>query len=180
MSHIQKRWLVAAVAIAMGCIGMPWGHAQTRQDITTRFASSLTDVPKGALPVKGSLYVPAYSSVSLSHGRARADFSVTLSVHNVSEKYPLVLTRIAYFDTTGDLVQTYLSSPIALKPFATIEVYISVNDIRGGTGANFVIDWAAASREATPLAEALMLGGIGNATYSFISPGRPIIREPAE
>jgi hypothetical protein len=112
--------------------------------------------------------------MSLSHGRVRADFSVTLSIHNVAEDRPLVLTRIAYFDTAGTLVESYLESPIALKPFATVEVFIAVNDVRGGTGANFVVDWSAEGRIAEPLVEALMLGGIGAERYSFISRGRPI------
>jgi hypothetical protein len=63
--------------------------------------------------------VPVYSSVSMSQGKLRADFSVTLSVHNASETRPLVLTRIAYYDTAGKLVESYLKSPIALKPFST-------------------------------------------------------------
>ena len=36
-------------------------------------------------PVSGAFYVPVYSSVSMSQGKLRADFSVTLSVHNASK-----------------------------------------------------------------------------------------------
>lgn len=162
-------WLAASV------------HAQpsqgaANQGIAAHFASSLTSVPKGSLPVKGAIYVPAYSSVFLSSGKVRVDFSVTLSVHNVSEDKPLVLTKIAYFDTAGTLVQSFLPSPVALKPFATVQVSIPVTDVRGGAGANFVVEWAAEARIAEPLVEALMLGTVGNASYSFISPGRPIIK----
>ena len=71
----------------------------------------------------------------MSQGKLRADFSVTLSVHNASETRPLVLKRIAYFDTSGKMVESYLKSPIALKPFSTIEVFVPTTDIRGGTGA---------------------------------------------
>lgn len=142
--------------------------------ILRRFGASLTTLPAIPLPTKGSIYVPAYSSVSLSQGRIRADFSVTLSLHNLSEQAPLVVSRIAYFDTSGTLVQDYVAKPIALKPFATIEVFIPVNDVRGGTGANFVIDWAMAEGGAAPLAEALMIGGLGTSNYAFVSQGRPI------
>ena len=93
--------------------------------------------------------MPVYSSVSMSQGRLRADFSVTLSVHNASETRPLVLKRIAYFDTSGKMVESYLKSPIALKPFATIEVASATTDVRGGTGANFVVDWAPPPRRRT-------------------------------
>jgi hypothetical protein len=118
--------------------------------------------------------VPVYSSVSMSQGKLRADFSVTLSIHNASETRPLVLKRIAYFDTSGKAVESYLASPIALKPFATIEVSIATTDVRGGTGANFVVDWAAAGEIAEPVVEALMVGGVGSGHYAFISQGRPI------
>ena len=53
---------------------------------------------------------------------------------------PPILKRIAYFDTSGKMVESYLKSPVALKPFSTIEVFIAANDVRGGTGANFVVD----------------------------------------
>lgn len=138
------------------------------------FAASLTAVPSENLAVSGAFYVPVYSSVSMSQGKLRADFSVTLSVHNASETRPLVLKRIAYFDTSGKMVESYLKSPVALKPFATVEVFIPASDVRGGTGANFVVDWAAASEIAEPAVEALMVGSVGPGHYAFISQGRPI------
>ncbi len=148
--------------------------AQTGPGIEQRFASSLTALPSEKLGVTGSFYVPAYSSVSMSQSKLRADFSVTLSVHNASETRPLVLRRIAYFDTGGRMVESYLKAPVALKPFSTIEVFVPTTDVRGGTGANFVVDWAATAEIAEPVVEALMVGGLGNGHYAFISQGRPI------
>lgn len=142
--------------------------------IEQNFAPSLTAVPAEPLTVSGGFYVPVYSSVSMSQGKLRADFAVTLSVHNASETRPLVVKRIAYFDTSGKMVETYLKAPIALKPFATIEVFVATSDVRGGTGANFVVDWAAAGEIAEPVVEALMVGGVGAGHYAFISQGRPI------
>jgi hypothetical protein len=84
------------------------------------------------------------------------------------------LKRIAYFDTEGKLVESYLKAPIALKPFATVEVFIATSDVRGGTGANFVVDWAATGEIAEPAVEALMVGSVGPGHYAFISQGRPV------
>ncbi|MBR0694209.1 DUF3124 domain-containing protein [Bradyrhizobium lablabi] len=148
--------------------------AQSSGTVEQNFANSLTTVPSGPLAVSGALYVPVYSSVSMSQGKLRADFSVTLSVHNASETSPLVLKRIAYFDTSGNMVESYLKSPVALKPFSTIEVSIATADTRGGTGANFVVDWAAPGEIAEPVVEALMVGSVGAGHYAFISQGRPI------
>jgi hypothetical protein len=148
--------------------------AQAARPLEQAFASSLTDVPAQAQTVSGAIYVPAYSSVSIVQGKVRADFSVTLSIHNASQTKPLVLRKIAYFDTSGQLVQDYLQKPIAIKPFGAIEIFVSQNDVRGGTGANFLVEWGAAGPIAEPVVEALMVGGIGAGHYAFISQGRPI------
>jgi hypothetical protein len=161
----------------LGCLSILHVHgaqAQAAGSIEQNFAGSLTTVPAENPAVSGAFYVPVYSSVSMSQGKLRADFSVTLSVHNASETRPLVLKRIAYFDTAGKLVESYLKAPIALKPFSTVEVFIAATDVRGGTGANFVVDWAATGEIAEPAVEALMVGSVGSGHYAFITQGRPI------
>jgi hypothetical protein len=152
----------------------PAAQAQAAAGIEQTFSGSLTAMPTENLAVTGAFYVPVYSSVSMSQGKSRADFSVTLSIHNASETRPLVLRRIAYFDTGGKMVESYLKAPVALKPFSTIEVFVPTTDVRGGTGANFVVDWAATGEIVEPVVEALMVGGLGSGHYAFISQGRPI------
>jgi hypothetical protein len=174
MCHsLTGRFFCTALLCLLAIYG-PVARAQTSAGIEQTFANSLTTVPTENLAVAGAFYVPAYSSVSMSQGKTRADFSVTLSIHNASETRPLVLKRIAYFDTGGKMVESYLKAPIALKPFSTIEVFVPTTDVRGGTGANFVVDWAATGEIAEPVVEALMLGGLGSGHYAFISQGRPI------
>jgi hypothetical protein len=174
MCHTLMRACLAAVLACFALIHTSTAQAQAVNSIEQTFAASLTAVPPENLAVSGAFYVPVYSSVSMSQGKARADFSVTLSVHNASETRPLVLKRIAYFDTSGKMVESYLKAPVALKPFSTIEVFIPTSDVRGGTGANFVVDWAATGEIAEPAVEALMVGGIGAGHYAFISQGRPV------
>jgi hypothetical protein len=171
MCHIRR---VAAALACLLTMHVNAANAQTAGGIERTFADSLTPMPSENLAVSGAFYVPAYSSVSMSQGKLRADFSVTLSIHNASETRPLVLRRIAYFDTAGKLVESYLKGPVALKPFSTVEIFVPVTDIRGGTGANFVVDWAAAGDIAEPVVEALMLGGLGSGHYAFVSQGRPV------
>jgi len=161
----------------LACLPMmrtPTAQAQTAPGIEQTFSGSLTAMPSEILGVSGAFYVPVYSSVSISQGKVRADFSVTLSIHNASETRPLVLRRIAYFDTNGKMVENYLKAPVALKPFSTVEVFVPTTDVRGGTGANFVVDWAATGEIAEPVVEALMFGGLGSGHYAFISQGRPL------
>ena len=174
MCHTLIKAAFLVLLAAMLQVPVPQARAQGAGALEKNFADSLTAMPSEPLSVSGGFYVPVYSSVSMSQGKLRADFSVTLSVHNASETRPLVVKRIAYFDTTGKMVESYLKAPVALKPFATIEIFIPTSDVRGGTGANFVVDWAAAGEVAEPAVEALMVGGIGAGHYAFISQGRPI------
>jgi hypothetical protein len=161
------------VALALALAAAP-ASSQTTPTLEQANAGALTPVPAGELNVTGAFYVPAYSSVLLSQGKLRVDFAVTLSVHNASQDKPLVLRRLAYFDGNGKLVEDYLKQPVALKPLATVEVYIPEQDVRAGTGANFLVDWASVGEIAEPVTEALMLGSVGNRHFSFISQGRAI------
>jgi hypothetical protein len=172
--HMRTGPLVLAVLACLSITYAPAAQAEAAGGVEQTFANSLTALPTENVAATGSFYVPVYSSVSMSQGKVRADFSVTLSIHNASETRPLVLRRIAYFDTSGNMVESYLKGPVALKPFSTIEVFVPTTDIRGGTGANFVVDWAATDEIAEPVVEALMVGGIGSGHYAFTTQGRPV------
>ena len=174
MCHIRMGCYCLAILAYLLMMRTPAAQAQTAPGIEQTFSGSLTAMPSEILGVSGAFYVPVYSSVSISQGKVRADFSVTLSIHNASETRPLVLRRIAYFDTNGKMVENYLKAPVALKPFSTVEVFVPTTDVRGGTGANFVVDWAATGEIAEPVVEALMFGGLGSGHYAFISQGRPL------
>jgi hypothetical protein len=174
MCHIRTGCRLLLLLALLSIARAPAALAEPAASIEQAFASSLTAMPSESLDVSGTLYVPVYSSVSMSQGKARADFSVTLSVHNASETRPLVLRRIAYFDTTSKLVESYLKTPVALKPFSTVEVFVPTTDIRGGTGANFVVDWAATGEIAEPVIEALMVGSLGAGHYAFTTQGRSL------
>ena len=163
-------WLIALLGSFASALP---AAAQSKVNIEQSFADSLTALPKEELAVAGGFYVPAYSSVAMSQGKLRVDFSVTLSVHNASETQALVVKRIAYFDTAGKQVESYLKAPVALRPLATVSIFIPTDDVRGGTGANFLVDWAATGEITEPVVEALMVGGVANAHYAFISQGRP-------
>ncbi|TYL83452.1 DUF3124 domain-containing protein [Bradyrhizobium cytisi] len=170
------RHMRASLATAMLLCPLAFAEpaaAQPKVNLEQAFADSLTALPKEELAVSGGFYVPAYSSVAMSQGKLRVDFSVTLSVHNASETQALVVRRIAYFDTAGKQVESYLKAPVAVKPLATVSIFIPTDDVRGGTGANFIVDWAATGEIAEPVVEALMVGGVANAHYAFISQGRP-------
>jgi hypothetical protein len=144
-------------------------------DFRTQYKDSLTELPAAsALSAKGTIYVPAYSRVYGTGDRKLIELSTTLRIDNTSATKPLVLERIEYFDTTGKLVQRYLSEPVALRPFGSIEIVVPADDDRGGAAANFIVEWSGNGPIAEPLVEAVMIGSQENTSYSFVSPGRPI------
>jgi hypothetical protein len=138
------------------------------------FQASLAEAAPAEARVRGTIYVPAYSAIRAGSGRGRIDLATTLSIHNTSREKPLLLERIDYHNTEGELVQSHLDQPVALKPLGTIEVFVANADLRGGTGANFMIDWAAHGPISEPVAEAVMIGTQGTTSYSFVSQGRAI------
>ena len=67
-----------------------------------------------------------------------------------------------------------LAGPVALKSFGTVEMFVPRDDLRGGTGANFVVEWAAEGATSEPVIETVMMGSMGATSYSFVSQGRSV------
>jgi hypothetical protein len=82
---------------------------------------------------------------------------------------------VDYFETSGELVERYICESIAIRPLGTIEIFVSTGDTRGGSGANFVVDWSAGPTISDPLIEAVMVGSLGTNGFSLVSRGQPIV-----
>ena len=80
--------------------------------------------------------------------------------------------RRRYFDTNGQLVAEYVESSRQLAPMATTEFVISRSDDRGGTGANFTVEWGAEEAVYEPVVEAVMISAAGTQGLSLLSPAR--------
>lgn len=176
--RLHQTALRIALVIVL-CAHLSPASAQGRRaapvDALAPFKDSLLAPPDGAqLTRHQSVYVPVYSSVADAGGQKRLDFSVTLSIRNVAENAPLVLERIDYHDTAGRLVQHYLQQPVAVRPLGTVEIFIPTDDVRGGTGAKFIVGWAAAGAMPAPVIQAVMVGGVANRSYALTTEGVPI------
>jgi len=165
--HVREQGRMALSEMRSGPL-----HAQVADPVHL-FQASLAEAYPASTQVRRTVYVPAYPAIRIMSGRSRIDLATTLSIHNTSRDKPLLLKRINYHDTDGELIQSYLEEPVALRPLGTIEIFVAGEDRRAGSGANFVVDWAADGPISEPVIEAVMIGTQGNATYSFVSPGRP-------
>ncbi len=125
-----------------------------------------------SLNKSGKVYVPVYSNIYQRSRNERTALTSTLSIHNTSETDTLFISRIDYFNTEGKLVKKYLESPIYLNTFETIEYVVDEEDDSGGSGANFVVEWYG-NRKLNPLFQAVMIGGLGNKSFSFSTEGVP-------
>jgi len=147
------------------------GAAAPTENWLSRFKDSLTTPPEPAsITVHQQTYVPVYSSVAGAGGLSRLDFSATLAIRNTSASKPLVVEHIDYRDTAGNLIERYVDHPVAVKPYATIEVMIATADVRGGTGASFVVAWGAVGPIEEPVIQAVMIGVSGPRSFSFLAP----------
>ena len=127
------------------------------------------------------VYVSVYSSIylGLQFEPMMVNLAATVSVRNVSDRHPLILTHARYYDSAGKAVRDYVTAPAELGAMATVEYVVKRDDIAGGPGANFVIEWAGPADMDDPIVEAVMIGQSGHAGFSFISEGKRVQRPPS-
>tara|TARA_R110000744_G_scaffold282063_1_gene393808 strand:+ start:55 stop:345 length:291 start_codon:yes stop_codon:yes gene_type:complete len=89
--------------------------------------------------------------------------TATLSIRNTSLKDSLFVSKIDYYNTAGDLVRSYIDSPIYLTPMESIDYVIEQQDTSGGSGANFMVNWYS-KKHLNPLFQAFMVGAFGSAS----------------
>lgn len=118
------------------------------------------------------IYVPVYSHLNSTDGTPHL-LETTLSIRNSDPKNSINLLSARYYDTEGKKLDEYLSNPMTLKPLQSTEFLIEKNDTRGGSGANFIVEWASDIPVYEPVIEAIMVGGVNNG-ISFKSFGRPL------
>lgn len=138
-------------------------------------AKKLTSEEKAAfVKVTGqTVYVPVYSQIYHQNNQM-FNLTATLSIRNTDQESPIVIGAVKYFDTTGKLVRTYVDSPLLLPKMATLEYIVGEDDIAGGSGANFIVEWMASGKVCEPIIEAIMIGTSGQQGLSFLSIGKAV------
>lgn len=124
------------------------------------------DIPK-EYTVGDTVYVPIYSHIYSSTKDSQFLLTATLSIRNTSFTDTLFVGTIDYYNTRGDLVRSYLDSPIYLGPMATIDYVVDEKDDLGGSGANFIVTWSANNPKIKPVIQAVMISTNGQQGVSF-------------
>ncbi len=121
-----------------------------------------------------TIYVPAYSSVSIADRALRYDLAITLYVRNTDSSTPIVLTAVRYLDHDGRLVREYVKKPVKVAPLAAMDYFVKASDSTGGSAPSFVVEWVANEPANAPIAEAVMVGTAGTQGVSFTTQGKVI------
>ena len=159
------RYFILTVVTYLLC--SHWGYAEESKS----FQKVTSDV--GDFVIGETIYVPVYSHIYV-RGKNKRMIETTLSIRNTDMNNEIIVSSVRYYDTDGKEVEVYLDAPYRLLPLATTEFVVEQNDMRGGSGANFVVKWAAPVNVAKPIVEAVMVGISGTHSVSFIRSGHVI------
>lgn len=121
--------------------------------------------------IHGKTYLPVYSHIYHHHEHKTFDLTTTVSIRNVSERDSVFLLKANYYNTIGENIRQYIKKPIYLKPLETLEIIIEEQDNEGGSGANFIFDWAMNNDKNPPLFEAVMISTSGQQGLSYTTRG---------
>lgn len=166
--------------LAAGCQSEP-----PSEEPAARRAEAPSEVGPGAqTPAKRvlgqTLYVPAYSHIYLRDRERTINLTTTLSIRNTSLEDSITVTRAAYYDSEGRRVQAYVSGERVLGPLASTAYVIELDDLRGGVGANFLVEWRSEQPVSPPVVETVMITGASTQGISFLSEARVLYEELAE
>ena len=186
MPSPNRRWIIPLLApILVGTLctcGPP--ERETNVEPPASHIDSLPTAPSSptdqGVPTKRvrsqTVYVPAYSHIYIRDAQRSMNLATTLSVRNTSANVPLTLSTIDYYDSNGEHVRAYLDTARALGPLASTHVVVDTDDIRGGVGANFILQWHAERPVPPPVVETVMITGANTQGISFRSTAR-VLRE---
>lgn len=123
---------------------------------------------------QGRTYLPVYSHVYHINAEGTFDLTSTISIRNVSITDTIYILKADYYNTIGENIRQYIEKAIFVAPMETVEIVMDEEDLEGGSGANFIFNWAVANAKNPPLFEAVMISTYGQQGVSFATRGIPI------
>jgi hypothetical protein len=141
---------------------------------TFDWSNKVTEISDADSLRHGTSYLSVYSQIYSYTEHISLDLTATVSIRNTSETDSIYLKKANYYDTAGNPIQSYLEAPIALKAMETLEIVIAEVDKKGGTGANFMFEWATKPNVSEPIFEAVMISTYGQQGLSFMTHGKRV------
>ena len=145
---------------------------------TVLLVSSSIAAPANSLNLwlEQTIYVPLYSHIYADERFKNKPFllTATLSIRNTDPDHQLTLRSVDYYDSTGKLLNNYLSKPLTIGPLGSTKYIVEESESKGGSGAKFLVSWDAETAITEPIIESIMIGTKMQQGISFISRGRVI------
>lgn len=129
------------------------------------------------LAIHETIYLPVYAHIYYSDHTRLLNLAETVSIRNTDLQEPIILTSVRHYRTDGSLLKEYIDKPLLLKSLATADFVVPENDITGGTGANFIIEWVSKTKVCEPITESIMVFTGSSHSISFLSRGVVLQRE---
>lgn len=120
---------------------------------------------------KGQSYLSVYSEIYSQTEHTTHKLTSTVSMRNIDMNDTIYIEKAEYFNTKGDPIRIYFDHPIYIAPMETVEIIVDETDVEGGTGANFIFDWATKKSSPEPLFEGVMISTSGQQGLSFTTQG---------
>jgi hypothetical protein len=136
---------------------------------------SFVDTEKIKLNYHETDYLPVYSDIYQQDGTQRCPITITVSIRNTSLIDSAYIQSSAYYDSSGDLLLSYIDSTILLTPLESIEFVVEEKEKDGGAGANFIVEWAATKYSDQILIQAIMVNTYNG--FSFQTNSKVIMTE---
>ncbi|MEP2024403.1 DUF3124 domain-containing protein [Reichenbachiella sp.] len=124
--------------------------------------------------MSGETYLSVYSQIYSSKEKRTHNLTATVSVRNTNNLDSVYIEKVEYYNTAGKLIKSFINQPVFISPMETIEIVLSEDVLKGGTGANFLFYWKKKDRTPEPFFEALMISTSGQQGISFTTQGRQI------
>jgi hypothetical protein len=134
------------------------------------------EIPPKSMVAGQKVYVPVYSHIYAKGGKPFL-LETTLSFRNSDPNEDITIASVRYYDTDGNLIKDYLKKPMLINPLATVEFLVAQKEIEGGSGANFIVEWASDTKVNQPIIESVMIGIEGQTSISFVRTGIAIDKQ---
>lgn len=175
------RFALVALAVAIVIVGILAVDSQTNNILqpTTEQTTFVPPINVTDLNIVSGqvVFVPAYSEIAWVNAATTIELTATLAIHNTDPNNAIIIRSVRYYDTNGNLVKDFVTSPVSLSPLATTGFVVAAGEAGGGWGTNFLVAWGAETAVYEPVIEAVMVSRQGNEGISFISEGRVVTEE---
>jgi hypothetical protein len=166
-------FLVCGV-LFINCSPQSEDKAAVSQDTQTNQETNISTEKIGTDYMGQTIYVPIYSHIYIREKSRPMNLAATLSIRNTDAQNSIRVTSVRYYDSNGLLIRKHVNEPLRVSPMATTEFIVTERDTKGGSGANFIVEWVSDIHVAEPIVEAVMIGEAYQQGISFICPGRII------